>query len=155
METAKTLGAHGIHTYVFEFLRSTPELSFAVRYLYAFSGVVITASHNPKEYNGFKVYGSDGAQLSSIASEEIIKKVNEVENELTVAVADEENLKEEGLLVMIGETVDNAYQNQLQSITLNPEAIKRVADDCQIVYTPLHGTGNICLWQTNNVGFGI
>lgn len=143
METAKTLGAHGIHTYVFESLRSTPELSFAVRYLYAFSGVVITASHNPKEYNGFKVYGSDGAQLSSDASDEIIKKVNEVENGLTVAVADEENLKEEGLLVMIGETVDNAYQNHLHSITLNPGAIKQVVDDFRIVYTPLHGAGNI------------
>jgi phosphoglucomutase len=143
METAKTLGAHGIHTYVFESLRSTPELSFAVRYLYAFSGVVITASHNPKEYNGFKVYGSDGAQLSSAASDEIIKKVNEVENELTVAVADEEKMKEEGLLAIIGKTVDNAYQQQLQSITLNPEAIRDVADNFRIVYTPLHGTGNI------------
>jgi phosphoglucomutase len=108
METAKTLGAHGIHTYVFESLRSTPELSFAVRYMYAFSGVVITASHNPKEYNGFKVYGSDGAQLSSAASDKIIKKVNEVEDELTVMVAEEEKMKEEGLLAIIGETVDKA-----------------------------------------------
>lgn len=143
METAKTLGAHGIQTYVFESLRATPELSFAVRYLYAFSGVVITASHNPKEYNGFKVYGPDGGQLSSVAADEIIGKVNEVTDELGVVVADEEQLKKDGLLVMIGEKVDNAYQQQLQSITVNPEVIQQVADDFRIVYTPLHGTGNI------------
>src|SRR5699024_11509316 len=84
METAKTFGKHGIQTYVFESLRSTPELSFAIRYLHAYSGVVITASHNPAEYNGFKVYGSDGAQLSSQAADEITAKVNEVEDELRV-----------------------------------------------------------------------
>lgn len=143
METAKTLGAHGIQTYVFESLRATPELSFAVRYLYAFSGVVITASHNPKEYNGFKVYGPDGGQLSSGAADEIIGKVNEVTDELEVVVADEEQLKKDGLLVMIGEKVDNAYLQQLQSITVNPDVIQQVADDFRIVYTPLHGTGNI------------
>jgi len=143
METAKTLGKHGIQTYVFESLRSTPELSFAIRYLHAYSGVVITASHNPAEYNGFKVYGPDGAQLSSQAADEIIAKVNEVEDELTVAVGEVEKLKAEGLLVSIGETVDQAYLKQLQSIIVNPDVIKEVTDDFRIVYTPLHGTGNI------------
>ncbi|WP_340002296.1 phospho-sugar mutase [Oceanobacillus sp. FSL K6-0127] len=143
METAKTLGAHGIQTYVFEALRSTPELSFAVRYLHAFSGVVITASHNPSEYNGFKVYGPDGGQLSSGAADSIIAKVNEVSDELAVVVADEEQLKQDGLLVMVGEKVDETYMQQLQSITVNPDVIHSVADDFRIVYTPLHGIGNI------------
>ncbi|RDW15479.1 phospho-sugar mutase [Oceanobacillus chungangensis] len=143
MEAAKTLGKHGIHTYVFESLRSTPELSFAVRYLHAYSGIVITASHNPPEYNGYKVYGEDGAQVSLAVAEEIIEKVNEVENELEVEVGGEEELKAAGILNIIGETVDNAYLKQLQTINVNPDVIKQVADDFKIVYTPLHGTGNI------------
>ncbi|MFD1848841.1 phospho-sugar mutase [Oceanobacillus bengalensis] len=143
MEAAKTLGGHGIHTYVFETLRSTPELSFAVRYLNAYSGIVITASHNPKEYNGYKVYGEDGAQISPAIAEEVIAEVNGVENELEVKVAGEEELKEQGLLNIIGNTVDKAYFRQLQTITVNPDVIKQVADDFKIVYTPLHGTGNI------------
>jgi len=85
MEAARTLGYHGIQTYVFESLRTTPELSFAVRYLHAFSGIVITASHNPAEYNGFKVYGQDGAQFASEDADVIVAKVNEVEDELTIA----------------------------------------------------------------------
>ena len=143
LETVKTLGAHGIQTYLFESLRATPQLSFAIRYLHAFSGVVITASHNPKEYNGFKVYGPDGAQLSSEAADQITEKVNEVADELLVEVADEEELREQGLLVMIGEKVDQAYLEQLKKLTLNVEVIQEVADDFRIVYTPLHGTGNI------------
>ncbi|AOV08702.1 phospho-sugar mutase [Sporosarcina ureilytica] len=143
METAKTLGKHGIQTYVFDSLRTTPELSFAVRYLHAFSGVVITASHNPPEYNGFKVYGPDGGQLSSEAAEQIIAKVNSVEDELAVAVGTEGELKAAGLLTIIGETVDQAYLKQLESVVVNRDVINKVADDFRIVYTPLHGTGNI------------
>ncbi|MDS9472588.1 phospho-sugar mutase [Sporosarcina pasteurii] len=143
METAKTLGNHGIQTYVFDSLRTTPELSFAVRYLHAFSGVVITASHNPPEYNGFKVYGPDGGQLSSEAAEQIIAKVNSVEDELAVAVGTEEGLKAAGLLTIIGETVDQAYLKQLETIVVNQDVIDEVADDFRIVYTPLHGTGNM------------
>lgn len=142
MEAAKTLGKHGIHTYVFESLRSTPELSFAIRYLHAFSGIVITASHNPPEYNGYKVYGEDGAQVTPEVAEEIIAKVNAVDNELAVEVGDEEQLKAAGLIHMIGETVDRAYLEQLKTVNLNAEVIQQVADDFKIVYTPLHGTGN-------------
>lgn len=142
MEAAKTLGQHGIHTYVFESLRTTPELSFAVRYLQAFSGIVITASHNPAPYNGFKVYGEDGAQFASGDADVIASKVNEVKNELTIPVRDEGDLKASGLLTIIGDTVDQAYLTQLESIIVNPEAITEVADDFRIVYTPLHGTGN-------------
>lgn len=143
LETVKTLGAHGIQTYLFESLRATPQLSFAIKYLQAFSGVVITASHNPKEYNGFKVYGPDGAQLSSETADQITEKVNEVADELSVVVADEEVLKKQGLLFIIGEKVDEAYLEQLKQLTLNEDVIEEVADDFRIVYTPLHGTGNI------------
>ena len=142
MEAAKTLGHHGIQVYVFESLRTTPELSFAVRFLHAFSGIVITASHNPPQYNGFKVYGADGAQFASADADVIVQKVNEVENELEIPVADEEALMEAGLLKMIGQTVDQAYLKQLQTLVINPDVIKQVADDLKIVYTPLHGTGN-------------
>lgn len=143
MEAAKTLANNGIQAYVFESLRSTPELSFAVRYLHAYSGIMVTASHNPPEYNGFKVYGNDGGQVPLEAAESIIQKVNEVENELTVEVGNEAELKEQGLITMIGEQVDQAYQNQLKKIIVQPEQIKAVADDFKIVFTPLHGTGNI------------
>lgn len=143
IEAAKTLGEHGIQTYVFDSLRPTPVLSFAVRYLHAYSGIVITASHNPPEYNGFKVYGNDGGQLPPEAAEVVISKVNEVENELEVKVADEAELKKSGLLQMIGEKVDQAYQKQLQTIIVNRENITQVADDFKIIYTPLHGTGNL------------
>ncbi|GAA5415694.1 phosphoglucomutase [Paraliobacillus ryukyuensis] len=143
MEAAKTLGYHGIQTYVFDALRPTPELSFAVRYLHAYSGVVITASHNPPEYNGFKVYGHDGGQLPPGPAEKIVAKVNEVENELTIPVADEAELKANGNLQIIGEKVDQAYYQQLQTIIVNPTMIKEIADDFKIVYTPLHGTGNL------------
>lgn len=143
MEAAKTLGMHGIQSYVFDSLRSTPELSFAVRYLHAYNGIVITASHNPAEYNGFKVYGQDGAQILPDTAEQIIAKVNEIDNELMIEVSEESTLMESGLLTMIGEQVDRAYLNQLQTIVVNPEIIKQVRDDFKIIYTPLHGTGNI------------
>ncbi|MEI3606602.1 phospho-sugar mutase [Pseudogracilibacillus sp. SE30717A] len=142
LEAAKTLGHHGIQVYIFESLRTTPELSFAVRYLHAYSGIVITASHNPPEYNGFKVYGSDGAQFASADADVIVAKVNEVENELDVQVADEEALKEAGLLTFIGQTVDQAYLHQIKNLVVQPDVIHQVADDFSIVYTPLHGTGN-------------
>lgn len=143
MEAAKTLASHGIQAYVFESLRSTPELSFAVRYLHAYSGIVVTASHNPPEYNGFKVYGNDGGQVPLKEAADIIAKVDAVDNELTVKVKDERELKEQGLITMIGATVDRAYQEQLQTIVENPKYIETVADDLRIIYTPLHGTGNI------------
>jgi phosphoglucomutase len=142
MEAAKTLGAHGIQTYVFEELRPTPELSFAVRYLNAYGGIVITASHNPPEYNGFKVYGPDGGQVPPKPAAEMIAKVNEVENELVVEVANEEELKKSGLLQIIGEKVDSAYIRQLQTISVNPGVNKEMANDLKIVFTPLHGTAN-------------
>ncbi|MCF6136127.1 phospho-sugar mutase [Pseudalkalibacillus berkeleyi] len=141
MEAARTLGSHGIQTYVFDELRPTPELSFAVRYLHAFSGIVITASHNPPEYNGFKVYGNDGGQLPPKAANEVIDCVNQVENELDIHIATEEELKESGLLTIIGDQIDRAYNQQLVGISVNSDLIKEQSD-LKIVFTPLHGTAN-------------
>ncbi|NRD78265.1 phospho-sugar mutase [Bacillus sp. BRMEA1] len=140
MEAAKTLATNGIQTYVFDELRPTPELSFALRYLNAFSGIVVTASHNPPEYNGYKVYGSDGAQLPPDAADEVILKVNAIENELLIEVNSEENLRQAGLIKTIGEEIDQAYIEKLKTISENPGLAKEV--DIKVVYTPLHGTGN-------------
>ena len=140
MEAAKTLATHGIQTYVFDELRPTPELSFAVRYLNAFSGIVITASHNPPEYNGYKVYGEDGGQLPPKEADEVIRFVNGVENELLVQVEDEQVLMGNGLIKIIGEEIDQAYTEKLKTISINPELSKEV--EVKVVFTPLHGTAN-------------
>ncbi|WP_153124374.1 phospho-sugar mutase [Peribacillus tepidiphilus] len=140
MEAARTLATHGIKVYIFDELRPTPELSFAVRHLNAFSGIVLTASHNPPEYNGFKVYGPDGAQLPPGPADEVIKYVNAVENELELKVESEHVLKEKGLIVEIGEEVDDAYNKKLLTILENPQLAEK--SDIKIVFTPLHGTAN-------------
>ncbi|WP_154989380.1 phospho-sugar mutase [Priestia megaterium] len=142
LEAAKVLGQHGIKTYIFNELRPTPELSFAVRYLEAFAGIVITASHNPPEYNGYKVYGEDGGQLPPAAADTIISYVNAVENELTIPVQEEQELLQNDLLTYIGEEVDAAYNEQLQTIQLNRKIVEEVGKDLKIVFTPLHGTAN-------------
>ncbi|PER73395.1 phospho-sugar mutase [Priestia megaterium] len=142
LEVAKVLGQHGIKTYIFNELRPTPELSFAVRYLHAFAGIVITASHNPPEYNGYKVYGEDGGQLPPAAADTIISYVNAVENELMIPVQEEKELLQNNLLTYIGEEVDAAYIEQLNTIQLNREIVERVGKDLKIVFTPLHGTAN-------------
>lgn len=142
MEAAKTLASYGIQTYVFEELRPTPELSFAVRYLNAYSGIVVTASHNPPEYNGYKVYGEDGGQLPPAAADQVIAEVDKVENELEIAVQSEETLKEQGLIKMIGEEIDKAYTEKLVTISVNRELSKEIGDEVKIVFTPLHGTAN-------------
>ncbi|HET7580357.1 MAG TPA: phospho-sugar mutase [Bacillales bacterium] len=141
-EAALTLGYHGIRIYLFDELRPTPELSFAVRYLNAYAGIVITASHNPPQYNGYKVYGEDGGQLPPGRADQVIEKVNEVENELDVHIAGERELKRAGLLTEIGEKIDQAYNEKLQIISVNPEVIQQMGRSLSIVYTPLHGTGN-------------
>lgn len=142
LEVAKVLGQHGIKTYIFDELRPTPELSYAVRYLNAFAGIVITASHNPPEYNGYKVYGEDGGQLPPAAADNIISHINRVENELSVSVKQDQELLAEGLLTYIGAEVDAAYTEALKTIQLNRELVQQVGDDLKIVFTPLHGSGN-------------
>ncbi len=143
MEAAKTLSSHGIQTYVFEELRPTPELSFAVRSLNACAGIVITASHNPPEYNGYKVYGEDGGQLPPKAASEVISYVDGVENELEVKVSSEQELKEKGLIQMIGAEIDRQYVEQLKTLRVNQELLSKLGEQLKIVFTPLHGTANI------------
>lgn len=142
METALTLGAHDIQVYVFQELRPTPELSFAVRHLQAFAGVMITASHNPPEYNGFKVYGEDGGQFPPEPAQELMNKVVEVEDELSIQVADENTMKAKRQLMMIGEEVDKAYNEKLQTVSLHPKLLQSKGEQITIVFTPLHGTAN-------------
>ncbi|PGM66230.1 phosphoglucomutase [Bacillus cereus] len=154
MEVAATLGAHGITTYVFESLRPTPVLSFAVRHLHTVSGIVLTASHNPPEYNGYKVYGEDGGQLPPKEADELISYVNAVKDELTVEVADVEQLKADGLLHIIGQEVDDAYAAELNNVIINKEMVQKVGKDLKIVFTPLHGTSNISVRRgLEEVGF--
>jgi phosphoglucomutase len=154
MEVAATLGAHGIKTYVFESLRPTPVLSFAVRHLHTVSGIVLTASHNPPEYNGYKVYGDDGGQLPPKEADELISYVNAVEDELTVEVADVEQLKADGLLHIIGQEVDDAYAAELNDVIINKEMVQKVGKDLKIVFTPLHGTSNLSVRRgLEEVGF--
>ncbi|MCM3015140.1 phosphoglucomutase [Bacillus subtilis] len=140
MEAAKTLATQGIQTYVFDELRPTPELSFAVRQLNAYGGIVVTASHNPPEYNGYKVYGDDGGQLPPKEADIVIEQVNAIENELTITVDEENKLKEKGLIKIIGEDIDKVYTEKLASISVHPELSEEV--DVKVVFTPLHGTAN-------------
>ena len=135
------LNANGIKTYRFESLRPTPELSYTVRKLNCVSGIVITASHNPPKYNGYKVYWEDGAQISYPVDDEITKKVNSITSYSEIKQLQEEEAVKKGLYNTIGEEIDNNYIQYLKSISLNPEIIKREADNLKIVYTPLHGTG--------------
>ncbi|PEQ54324.1 phospho-sugar mutase [Bacillus thuringiensis] len=154
MEVAATLGARGITTYVFESLRPTPVLSFAVRHLHTVSGIVLTASHNPPEYNGYKVYGEDGGQLPPKEADELISYVDAIEDELTVEVADVEQLKADGLLHIIGQEVDDAYAAELNNVIINKEMVEKAGKDLKIVFTPLHGTSNISVRRgLKEVGF--
>ena len=143
MESALTLCANGIKAYLFESLRPTPELSYAVRYLGCAAGINITASHNPAEYNGYKVYWEDGAQITPPHDTGIMKEVLAVTDWNTVLTMDEDKAKEEGLLTIIGKDVDDAYMTEIRKCVLHPEAIEQEKENLKIVYTPLHGTGNL------------
>ncbi|QUH31973.1 phospho-sugar mutase [Vallitalea guaymasensis] len=142
-EAALVLNANGIKAYVFESLRPTPELSFAVRELGAIAGIVVTASHNPAEYNGYKVYWEDGAQITSPKDVEIIGEVKKVTDYKDVKSMDKETASKEGLYNVIGKEIDDRYIEELKKQIINPDAIKKASEDFSIVYTPLHGTGNI------------
>lgn len=135
------LNANGIKTYRFESLRPTPELSFTVRNLDCISGIVITASHNPPKYNGYKVYWEDGAQISNPVDEEITNEVNSINSYSEIKQISEKEATEAGLYNTIGKEIDDKYIEYLKTISLNPEVIKRQAENIKIVYTPLHGTG--------------
>lgn len=141
IEAAKTLAFYGIKTYIFDSLRPTPELSFAVRFLKCSAGIVVTASHNPKEYNGYKVYGDDGAQVVFEAADAIMKNMNETDILEDVHTADEKEAREKGLINTIGAEVDEAFYKAVASVAINPEVIKKA--NLSFVYTPFHGAGNI------------
>lgn len=140
---ALTLCANDIKVYLYESLRPTPMLSFAVRHLKCKAGIVITASHNPKEYNGYKAYGEDGCQLTDEPAKEVIGYVNRVEDYSKIKTMSEEEALEKGLLVYIGEDVDKAYIESLKSLTIREKLVKDHAKDLKIVYTPIHGSGNV------------
>ena len=140
---ARVLAANGVKVYLFESLRPTPMLSFTVRHLKTQAGIVLTASHNPKEYNGYKVYGSDGGQVTDNAANEILGYINETDLFNDVKMIGKEEAVEKGLLVYIGEEVDNAYYEQVETLVVNKEMVKERASELKIIYTPIHGSGNI------------
>jgi phosphoglucomutase len=142
-EAARVLAANKITAYVFESLRATPILSYAVRQLNAISGIVITASHNPPEYNGYKVYWEDGAQITSPKDEEIIKEVNTITDYQTIATMSREEAQDADLYHVIGKEIDDAYIEELKKLIIDKDVIMQEADDFTIVFTPLHGTGNV------------
>lgn len=141
LRAACILAANGIRAYLFESLRPTPELSFAVRYLHATAGIVITASHNPPQYNGYKVYWSDGGQIVPPYDKKIIDRVNAVSDYGAVRTMSEAEAKRQGMIEVIGKEVDGAYMDALKRVVLRPEVIRKMAKDIKIVYTPLNGTG--------------
>ena len=142
-EAALCLAANGIKAYVFESLRPTPELSYAVRRLGCIAGINITASHNPPEYNGYKAYWEDGAQVTAPKDKEIITEVKNVTDYHEVKTMDKEEAIKAGLYQVIGAEIDDAYMAELKKQIIHPEIIKEMADDIKIVYSPFHGTGNV------------
>ena len=153
LESAKVLVKHGIKAYVFEDLRPTPELSYAVRHLHTFAGIMITASHNPAAYNGYKVYGEDGGQMPPKDADALTEFVRQVENPLAVDVVTKEELEQSALFEWIGEAVDASYLEEIKSVSVNPALLSNTKD-LSVVYTPLHGTGLMLTKRAlNQAGF--
>ena len=142
-ESAAVLAKHGIKSYVFESLRPTPELSFAVRHLNCFAGIMITASHNPAPFNGYKVYGEDGGQMPPHDADALTTYIRAIENPFAVEVADVEAEKASGLIEVIGDAIDTEYLKEVKDVNINPTLIEEFGKDMKIVYTPLHGTGEM------------
>lgn len=140
-ESARVLGAHGIPSFVFESLRPTPELSFTVRHLHTYAGIMITASHNPKQYNGYKIYGEDGAQMPPKESDLITKYIRDVDDIFAVKAADREELISDGTLKVIGSEIDQAYLAEVKNVTVDPELVAEEGKTMKLIFTPLHGTG--------------
>ena len=150
IEAAKTLAACGIKTYIFDSLRPTPQLSFAVRHLGCVAGIVITASHNPPEYNGYKIYWTDGGQVCPDIAKEIITEVNKIEDYSTIHTTDSNS----ELIVTLNEDVDKAFCDAVKKQVINQELINKVGKDLKIIFTPIHGTGNLPIRRVlSEVGF--
>ncbi|WP_099974456.1 phospho-sugar mutase [Lactobacillus terrae] len=153
-ESARVLGQHNINSFVFDSLRPTPELSFAVRRLNTYAGIMITASHNPKQYNGFKIYGPDGGQMPPEESDNITNYARAANDLFAIKVKSISQLRDENLLQIIGEDVDQLYLKELNSVIVNHDLIEKVADKIKVVYTPLHGTGKMIAPRVfENLGF--
>lgn len=142
-ESAQVLAKHGIKAYVFESLRPTPELSFAVRYLGTFAGIMVTASHNPAPFNGYKVYGEDGGQMPPADADALTDFIRAIEDPFAIELADLEESKTSGLIEVIGEAVDDEYLKEVKDVNINQKLIDEYGKDMKIVYTPLHGTGEM------------
>lgn len=142
-ESAKVLAKHGITSYVFEDLRPTPQLSFAVRELNAFSGIMITASHNPAEYNGYKVYGEDGGQMPPEDADKLTEFIRQIDNSLLVEVVSDEELTESGLCHIQGEALDKVYLDHVKTVTIDDALVNEMASQMTLVFTPLHGAGKM------------
>ena len=152
--TALCLNANGIKTYLFEDLRPTPELSFAVRELNCIAGIVITASHNPSKYNGYKVYWEDGAQITAPKDKEIIDEVRKVKSYNEIKTIKKEVAEKNGLFNIIGENIDRRFLEEVKKQVINKDIIREMGEKIKIVYTPLHGTGNMLVRrELDELGF--
>lgn len=154
LEAALVLAGNGIKAYLFESLRPTPELSFAVRKLKTSAGIVVTASHNPPEYNGYKVYGSSGGQITQDTATRVIEEIRSLKSLADVKKMSQAEAEAAGLLVWLGEEMDNAYIEAVAAVSQNPEVIRETSDNFRVLYTPLHGTGNMPVRRVlERVGF--
>ncbi|MFB9756515.1 phospho-sugar mutase [Paenibacillus hodogayensis] len=154
LEAALVLAGNGVKAYVFESLRPTPELSFAVRHLGAGGGIVITASHNPPEYNGYKVYGRDGGQLVPHDAERVLAEIHTVDTLARIQRMERGEAEAAGLLVWIGAEVDEAFVQAVAGVSLHPDVVRSVSDDFHVLYTPLHGAGNLSVRNVlGTIGF--
>ena len=142
-DCARVLGAHGIQTYIYDNVRPTPELSFAVRYNHSYAGIMITASHNPKEYNGYKIYGEDGGQMPPKESDMITGYIRQIKDIFNIQLADEQEMLNNGLEVIIGEDVDHAYLEHAKEVTINKSLAQKYGKDMKFVFSPLCGTGRM------------
>ena len=142
-EAARVLNSNGIKVYLFEDLRPTPELSFAVRHLGTTAGIVVTASHNPPEYNGYKVYWSDGGQLVEPIASELIGEANAITDFSKIKCVNECDFSRDGMLISIGKEIDDLYVSKVKALSMNEDSVKSIYKDLKIIYTPLHGAGNI------------
>jgi phosphoglucomutase len=142
-DCARVLGAHGIQTYIYDNVRPTPELSFAVRYNNSYAGIMITASHNPKEYNGYKIYGEDGGQMPPKESDMITGYIRQIKDIFNIQLADEQEMLNNGLEVIMGEDVDHAYLEHAKEVTINKSLAQKYGKDMKFVFSPLCGTGRM------------
>lgn len=143
LEAAGVLGKHGIPSFVFDSMRPTPELSFTVRDLNTYAGIMITASHNPKQYNGYKIYGPDGGQMPPMESDKITEYIRQVTDIFSVEALTQSQLRDKGLMTLIGEDIDLHYLEEVKSVSINHQLIKRFGSDMKLIYSPLHGTGKV------------